>query len=103
MITLEQLRTVYKPQILALADQQGVENIRVFGSVARGEQTESSDVDFLIKMRAGCGLWEISGLLWRLEDLLKTDVQLVDEKSVIKNAYPDEREHIFNEAVPLGH
>lgn len=101
MVTLEQLRNQYKPQIMALADQQGVEDIRVFGSVARGEQTEKSDVDFLIKMRSGCGLWEISGLLWRLEDLLKTEVQLVDEKSVIKNAYPDEREHIFNEAVSL--
>lgn len=101
MITLEQLRTRYKPQILELARKHGVENIRVFGSVARGEQTEDSDIDFLVKMRTGCGLWEMGGLLWKLENLLKTEVQLVDEKSVIKNAYPEEREHIFNEAVSL--
>lgn len=101
MITLEQLRTQYKPQILALAEQQGVENIRVFGSVARGEQTEKSDVDFLVRMRKGCGLWEMGGLQWRLEDLLHTEIQLVDEWSVNEHAFPDEREHIFNEAVSL--
>ncbi len=101
MITLEQLRNQYKPQILALAKQQGVENIRVFGSVARGEQTEKSDVDFLVRMRPGCGLWEMGGLHWRLENLLHTEIQLVDEWSVNEHAFPDEREHIFNEAVPL--
>ena len=101
MITLEQLRTQYKLQILALAEQQGVENIRVFGSVARGDQTEASDVDFLVKMKSGCGLWEMGGLLWHLQELLKTEVQIVDEWSVNEHAFPDEREHIFREAVLL--
>lgn len=101
MVTLEQLRTIYKPQILELAKKHKVENIRVFGSVARGDADENSDIDFLVKMHSGYGLWEMGGLLWHLQELLKTEVQLVDEVSVIKHAYPDEREHIFKEARPI--
>src|SRR6266567_3234490 len=101
MVTLEQLRNIYKPQIVALAKQQGVTDIRVFGSVARGEQTENSDVDFLYNSLPGTTLLELGGLHWRLEELLSTKVQLVDEWSVNEYAFPDERAHIFREAVPL--
>lgn len=101
MVTLEQLRNIYKSQILALARQQGVSDIRIFGSVARGEQTEHSDVDFLYRRLEGTTLWELGGLHWRLEKMLSTKVQLVDEWSVNEHAFPDERAHIFHEAVPL--
>lgn len=101
MVTLEQLRTTYRPEILRLAEENGVEQIRVFGSVARGDQRPDSDVDFLVRMKPGCGLWEMGGLLWRLEELLKEEVQLTDEQSVEAHAFPDEREHIFQEAVTL--
>ena len=101
MITLTQLRTQYRDQILALAAQQGVDDIRVFGSVARGEQREDSDVDFLYRAGDKVTLWELGGLQSALEDLLETPVQLTDEWSVNTHAYPDEREHIFREAVAL--
>ena len=101
MLTLEQLRTTYRPEILRLAEENGVEQIRVFGSVARGDQTDDSDVDFLVRMKSGCGLWEMGGLLWNLQELLKVEVQLTNEKSVEAYAFPDEREHIFKEAVPV--
>lgn len=97
MITLEQLRTVYKPQILELAEQQGVENVRVFGSVAKGEQTEGSDVDFLIHIRKGTDLMDIGGLHWRLEELLNTKVHFVMDKSIS----PYMVDNIMKEAVPL--
>jgi predicted nucleotidyltransferase len=97
MITLEQLQTVYKPQILALAEQQGVENIRVFGSVARGEAREDSDVDFLIHVRKGTDLMDIGGLHWRLEELLATKVHFVMDKSIS----PYMAKNIIAEAVPL--
>jgi predicted nucleotidyltransferase len=100
-VTLEQLRRDYRPQILALAAKHGVEDIRVFGSVARGDASEKSDVDFLIRMKSGYGLWEMGGLQWRLAELLQTEVQLVNEKSVAEFALPQEREHIFGEAVSL--
>ena len=101
MLTIEQLRSDYKPQITALAEQFGVANLRVFGSVARGEVNEDSDIDFLFSRKEKTDLLDLSGLHWRLENLLKMQVQLVDENSVIKYAYPDEREHIFKEALPL--
>ena len=82
MVTLEELRTIYKPQILALAAQQKVENIRVFGSVARGEATHESDVDFLIHVPKGTDLMDIGGLHWRLEELLATKVHFVMDSSI---------------------
>lgn len=100
-MSLETLRARYRDQILALAAEHGAENVRVFGSVARGEAREDSDVDFLLRMKPGFGLWEMGGLHWRLEELLQTEVQLTTEGSVIEGAFPDEREHIFREAVPL--
>lgn len=101
MVTLEQLRTQYKSQILALAKQQGVEDIRVFGSVARGDQTDESDVDFLYRRLPETTLWELGGLQYALQEMLHTEVQIVDEWSVNTYAFPDERAHIFREAVPL--
>ncbi len=59
MITLEELRTKYKPQILELAAKHGVTDIRVFGSVARGEAREDSDIDFLIKRLPKTDLMDI--------------------------------------------
>ncbi len=97
MITLEQLRNEYKPQILALAAQQGVENIRVFGSVARGDQDEDSDVDFLIHVPNGTDLMDVGGLHWRLEEMLATRVQFVMDESIS----PFMAQRILNEAVPL--
>ena len=97
MVTLEQLRTQYRDQILALAKQQGVEDIRVFGSVARGEQNEKSDVDFLIHVRKGTDLMDVGGLHWRLEEMLATKVHVVMDGSVS----PYMKQSIFSEAVPL--
>jgi len=97
MVTLEQLRNVYKPKILELAKQQGVENIRVFGSVARGEANEDSDVDFLIHVPKGTDLMDIGGLHWRLEELLTTKVHFVMDSSIS----PYMSENILSEAVSL--
>ncbi|MEI7668853.1 MAG: nucleotidyltransferase family protein [Pseudomonadota bacterium] len=97
MVTLEQLRNIYKPQILALAEKQGVTDVRVFGSVARGEQTEESDVDFLIHVPKGVDLMDVGGLHWRLEELLKTKVHFVMDSSIS----PYMKDNILNEAARL--
>lgn len=47
-MNLQELRDNYKPQILAIAAKYGVENIRVFGSTARGDANENSDIDLLV-------------------------------------------------------
>lgn len=97
MITLEELRSKYKPQILELAKKHGVTHIRVFGSVARGEAEEGSDVDFLIHILPNTDLMDIGGLHWRLEELLSTKVHFVMDGSI--SPYMVER--VLNEAVAL--
>jgi hypothetical protein len=97
MLTLEQLRIQYKPQILSLAQKHGAENIRVFGSVARGEQDERSDLDLLYSMRDGLGLWEACGMVYEIEKNLPFKVDLSWDKQL----RPEFRERILNDAVPL--
>ncbi len=97
MITLTQLRTTYREQILAIAAQQGVERVRVFGSVARGEQTQQSDVDFLVHVPKGTDLMDVGGLHWRLEEMLATRVHVVMDGSIS----PYMEQSILAEAVPL--
>ena len=61
-MTVEELRSRYRHQILALAANRGAHNVRVFGSVARGEQHESSDIDFLVDFEPGRSLLDLTGL-----------------------------------------
>ena len=97
MITLEQLRTQYKPQILDLAKKHGVENIRVFGSVARGDADEKSDIDFLCHLPEGSTIWEMAGMLGDLEEMLHTKIDLVSDT----NLRPRVANTILSEAIPL--
>jgi uncharacterized protein len=97
MITLEQLRTQYKPQILELAKKHGVENIRVFGSVARGDADEKSDVDFLCHLSKGSTVWEMAGMLYDLEEMLETKVDLVSDTGLRSHVV----ENVLREAIPL--
>jgi len=62
-----------------LATRHGASNVRIFGSVARGEDTANSDVDFLVDMDEGCSLYDLAGLQQDLERLLgrRTDVLTV--------------------------
>ncbi|MBI5669603.1 MAG: nucleotidyltransferase domain-containing protein [Chloroflexi bacterium] len=70
-------------EILALAEKHGAGNVRVFGSVARGEAGPGSDVDFLIDIvDISRFTWGGGGLLVELEDLLKSDVDLVTEQDI---------------------
>ena len=71
--------------------------MRVFGSVARGEATESSDVDLLVRTRGGCSLFDLGGLLEELQELLGCRVDLVTEDGL----KPRLRERVLKEAIPL--
>lgn len=59
MITLEHLLQNQRPQILEIAAKYNASNVRVFGSVVRGENTPNSDVDFLVEMPPGQSLLKI--------------------------------------------
>lgn len=73
---IEDLLTPKRTQILAIAKQHGAYNVRVFGSVARGEARMDSDVDFLVEFLPKRNLLDRIGLIQDLEDLLgrKVDV-----------------------------
>ncbi|MEO0986195.1 MAG: nucleotidyltransferase family protein [Cyanobacteria bacterium J06639_14] len=75
--SLELLRA-QKKDILAIATKHGASNIRVFGSVARGEATEESDIDLLIDLEPNRSLLDHIGLMQDLEDLLGCPVDIVE-------------------------
>lgn len=87
----------YRSEILALAMRHGAGNVRVFGSLARGEGQEGSDLDLLVKLGEGRSLLDLVGLKQDLEDLLHRPVDVVTEKALS----PYLREHVLSEAIPL--
>ena len=71
-----------RSEILAAAAANGADRVRVFGSVARGDDSENSDVDFLVALRPGRGLLDLARLEVRLEHLLGRRVDVVTEDSL---------------------
>jgi predicted nucleotidyltransferase len=96
-MTLQELRDQRREEIIRVATQRGARNVRVFGSVARGDNDEKSDVDFLVEMEPGRTLFDLSGLLLDLESLLHVSVDVVTERGL----RPRVRERVLAEAVPL--
>ena len=68
--------------ILQAAARNGARNVRVFGSVARGDADEKSDVDFLVDLDPGRTLFDLGGLLMELRELLGRDVDVVTERGL---------------------
>lgn len=84
-------------EILRIAALHGGNNVRVFGSVARGESRPGSDVDFMVDMEAKRSLFDLGGLLMDLQDLLGCPVDVVTEKGLKGRI----RERALQEAIPL--
>lgn len=77
---LKQLLQERREEILEIALKHGAFNVRLFGSVARGEETENSDIDFLINYDINkISSWFPVGLIHDLEDLLGRKVDVVTE------------------------
>lgn len=87
----------HRADVLRLAAQYGATDVRVFGSVARGEADESSDIDFLVRMSPGRSVFDIGGLLMDLQDLLGRRVDVVTERGL----RPRVRERVMREAIPV--
>jgi len=82
-MSLQELLQEKREEILDLADQHGAFNVRVFGSVVRGEDTPDSDIDFLIDYDLQrISSWFPAGLKLDLEDLLGCEVDVVTEKGL---------------------
>lgn len=86
-----------RDDILQTAATHGATNVRIFGSVARGEQTGISDLDILVEMEPGRNYLDLVALWQDLEELLGCKVDIVTEGGLS----PYLRERILKEAVPL--
>ena len=84
-------------RILQLAAQHGARNVRVFGSVARGDARPESDIDFLVDMERGRSLLNLIELGQDLEELLQHKVDVLTDEGL--SPYLEQRIHA--EAVPL--
>jgi len=84
-------------QILDIVRQHGLSNVRIFGSVARGDETPLSDIDFLVDLEKGCTIFDLGGANVKLQELLGRKVDIVTEKGL--HWYL--REKIIKEARPL--
>jgi len=83
--------------ILEIAARHGAYNVRLFGSVARGEADEASDVDILVELEPNRSLLDLGGFLADLQDLLGCKVDVVTEKGLKTRI----RDRVLQEAVPL--
>ncbi len=86
-----------REDILRIAAKYGASNVRVFGSVARGEAGPESDVDLLIDFEPDRSLLDHVALLQDLEDILSLKVDVVNEKA-LHNCI---RDRVLREATPL--
>ncbi len=96
-MTLQELLQTKREAILAIAAKHGAFNVRVFGSVARGEAGPESDVDLLVDAGPETSSWFPAGLIIDLEELMGREVDVVTEGAL--HWYI--KDQVVREAVPL--
>ncbi len=96
-MSVTELLQKHRNDILRLAEQRGATNVRVFGSVARGQADGDSDIDFLVDLEPGRSLLELGGLLMELQELLGCSVDVVTTAGLRSRI----RERVLREARPL--
>jgi predicted nucleotidyltransferase len=94
---LEELVKARREDILQVASRHGAYNVRIFGSVARGDTDERSDLDLLVDMESGHSLFDLGGLLTDLENLPGCSVDVVTERGLRDRI----RQRVLQEAIPL--
>jgi predicted nucleotidyltransferase len=97
LMSLDEILQTKREDILHTAYRHGAYNVRVFGSVVRGEADSESDIDLLVDMEPGRSLLDLSGLLIDLEDMLGCNVDVVTERGLRGRI----RERVLKEAVAL--
>jgi predicted nucleotidyltransferase len=96
-MTLDELGGNKRADILAIAAKHGVQRVRVFGSFARGDAREDSDLDLLIEAGPRTPPWFPGGLLFDLEEELGRRVDVAEESTL----HPLIRDRALREAIPL--
>ncbi|GHT91086.1 nucleotidyltransferase [Alphaproteobacteria bacterium] len=83
-VVITELRSKFRDKILRIADKCGISCVKVFGSTARGDATDDSDVDFLISIRDNASLLGIGRFQYETEELLQKKVDVAFEGYVHK-------------------
>ena len=91
------LLKAHRKEILEAATRNGAINVRIFGSVARGDDRPDSDIDFLVNLEPGRSLMDLARLLRELNSLLGYPVDVVTEAGL----RPRIKSHVLKEAQPL--
>lgn len=94
---IEELLLPFKEEILRIAAKYGAYNLRVFGSVARGEARPDSDIDFLVDLEPGRNLLDRIALIQDLEELLNRKIDVAKPS----NLHELIKDKVLSEAVPL--
>lgn len=94
---IDRLLEEKRGEILRIAAEHGAREVRVFGSVARGEADRESDIDFLVELETGRSLMDLGGLQMELESLLGRRVDVVTSRGLKARI----RERVLREAVPI--
>lgn len=96
MLSLDTVRT-YRDAIMDAAARYGVRNIRVFGSLVRGQADDQSDIDLLIELEPGRSLIDRIAFMQEVEQLLGCPVDVVNERALHRLV----RDRVMREVVPL--
>ncbi|MGA7730819.1 MAG: nucleotidyltransferase family protein [Chloroflexia bacterium] len=96
MNTIESLQN-RRTDILRIASEHGAKDVRVFGSIARGEASPDSDLDLLVRLEPGYSLLDLIAIKQDLEDLLSCEVDVITEAALS----PYIREQVLQEATML--
>ena len=86
-----------RDEILRIAASHGASNVRIFGSVVRGDENSESDIDFLVKLKKNCSLLDHADMIIEMEDLLGCKVDVVTESGIKERI----KSRILSEAVSL--
>lgn len=87
----------HRTEILQIAERHGATNVRIFGSVARGQADDKSDLDVLVDLMPGKNLFDLGGMLTDLESLLGCSVDVVTERLLRQRI----RQRVLREAIAL--
>lgn len=94
---INQILEQQKNEILATASRYHATNVRIFGSVARGEERENSDIDLLVDFLPGATLWDQVGLVQELSRKLNRKVDVVSARALNKHIF----QQVMKEVRPL--
>jgi predicted nucleotidyltransferase len=88
----------HRQALLAAAARRGAYNLRVFGSVARGEDGAGSDIDFIVSFEPGRSLFDFGGLYNDLSEILGCEIDLVVDDGLDEHL----RQHLLGESIAVG-